>query len=281
MTTALTANGREPPPASPAGPTVLAAEEITVRFGGLAALQDVSVAVPPHAVVGLIGPNGAGKSTLVAVLSGLLAPQHGRVLLDGVDVTSQPAHRRARQGLARTFQQPELFAGMTVRDHLVVAWRAQFARQRMWRDFVDARAWRRSPAAEHERVDGLIGQLGLGHLANAAVAGLPLGYSRLVEIGRALAPRPKVVLLDEPLSGLDEDESERLAGTIGDLVASEGVSFLLIDHDVDKVLAGSTSVAVLDFGHLITTGTAAQVRAHPEVQAAYLGTASSGTREPG
>lgn len=262
-----------PAPAATGAVPVLAAEEVSVRFGGLAALRDVSLVVPRRSIVGLIGPNGAGKSTLVSVLSGLLTPQAGRVFIDGADVTAQPAHRRARRGLARTFQQPELFAGMTVREHLAVAWRSHFDRRRFWRDFVDGGAWRRPPKAESQRIDRLVEQLDLGHLVDAAVAALPLGYSRLVEIGRALAASPKVVLLDEPLSGLDADETERLAVTIRSLVESEGVSFLLIDHDVDTVLSRSTSVVALDFGQVITTGTAAQVRSHPQVRASYLGDA--------
>jgi ABC-type branched-subunit amino acid transport system ATPase component len=153
----------------------------------------------------------------------------------------------------------------------MIAWRNRFDRSRMWRDLIDGRSWRRPPQREAERVDYLLDRLGLESLRHAAVTSLPLGSSRLVEVGRALASSPRVVLLDEPLSGLDSAESESLAATLDDLVASEGVSFLLVDHDVDIVLAKSKHVVALDAGRVIAQGTPAEVRANPAVQAAYLG----------
>jgi len=252
---------------------VLAGEGISVRFGGLQALNNVSIEVPRQAIMGLIGPNGAGKSTLIGVLSGLLAPTSGRVRLDGADVTSQPAQQRARRGLARTFQQPELFAGLSIREHLMLAWRVRHDKARMWQDLVLGRAWRRPDSGENERVDQLLESLGLARLGHAPVAALPLGYSRLVEIGRALAASPQVVLLDEPLSGLDAQESEQVADVLYGLVGSEGVSFLLVDHDVDTVLERSARVMVLDFGEVISVGTADEVRSDELVRAAYLGDA--------
>jgi branched-chain amino acid transport system ATP-binding protein len=260
---------------------VLAGEGISVRFGGLQALNNVSIEVPRQAIVGLIGPNGAGKSTLIGVLSGLLAPSSGRVSLDGVDVTSEPAQARARRGLARTFQQPELFAGLSIREHLMLAWRVRHERARMWKDLLLGRAWQRPDRDENERVDQLLEGLGLARLGHAPVAALPLGYSRLVEIGRALAASPKVVLLDEPLSGLDGQESEQVAEILYGLVGSEGVSFLLVDHDVDTVLERSARVMVLDFGEVITVGTAAEVRANDLVRAAYLGAAVESDKKVG
>ena len=250
---------------------VLAGEGISVRFGGIKALTDVSIGIPPQSIVGLIGPNGAGKSTLIGALSGLIPPTSGRVLLDGVDVTSQSAHARARRGMARTFQQPELFAGLSVREHLVLAWRIARKRSRMWTDLLLARAWKPADQAEKDQVDRLLESLGLQKLANAPVAALPLGYSRLVEVGRALAASPRVVLLDEPLSGLNGDESEYLAGMLFELASSEAVSFLLVDHDVDIVLERSHMVTVLDFGQVITSGSPEQVRANEQVRSAYLG----------
>jgi branched-chain amino acid transport system ATP-binding protein len=260
---------------------VLAGEGISVRFGGLQALNNVSIEVPRQAIMGLIGPNGAGKSTLIGVLSGLLAPSSGRVSLDGADVTSHSAQQRARRGLARTFQQPELFAGLSIREHLMLAWRVRHDRARMWKDMLLGRAWRRPDRDENERVDQLLEGLGLARLAQAPVAALPLGYSRLVEIGRALAASPQVVLLDEPLSGLDAQESEQVAEVLYGLVRSEGVSFLLVDHDVDTVLERSARVMVLDFGEVITVGTAAEVRSNDLVRAAYLGDAVEGDKKVG
>ena len=251
--------------------TVLTGENISVSFGGIKALTDVSIQVPEQSIVGLIGPNGAGKSTLIGVLSGLLRPGQGRVYLDGADVTKLAAHKRARRGLARTYQLPELYAGLTVRDHLVLAYRLRHERSRMWRDLLDGRGWRPASAAENERVDHLLEWLGLTELRFSAVAALPLGYSRLVEVGRALAGSPRVVLLDEPLSGLDSEESEALAETLHDLVQSEQVSFLLIDHDVDTVLTRSSDVVVLEFGQVIARGTPAEIRESDVVRSAYLG----------
>jgi branched-chain amino acid transport system ATP-binding protein len=250
---------------------VLVAESIIVTFGGVRALSDVTVAVPERSIVGLIGPNGAGKSTLLGAVSGLVPIQSGRVFLGATEVTSATSQQRARRGLARTFQHPEMFAGLSVREHLVLAWRMRYDRRRLWRDLLDARAWRRPPTDEDERVDYLLARLALEPVADHAVPALPLGTSRLVEVGRALAASPSVVLLDEPLSGLDVAESERLAETLEDLVKTEDISVLLVDHDVHTVLMRSRRVVVLNFGHVIARGSPEEVRRHPEVCAAYLG----------
>ena len=252
---------------------VLAASGITVHFGGLTALSDVSITVPQGTIVGLVGPNGAGKSTLFAVLSGLLRPASGRVELRGKDVTNATPQSRARHGLARTFQQPELFMGLTVREHLVLAHRVRFAPRRLWRDMVDPRALLPASRDEDERVNGLLELLDLTHVARGAVGALPLGTSRLVEIARALATRPDVVLLDEPLSGLDMRESENLASIFRRVVANDErrVSLLMVEHDVATVLSLSSQIFVLDFGELIASGTPADIRNNASVRSAYLG----------
>jgi ABC-type branched-subunit amino acid transport system ATPase component len=270
--TAVDAESRSPAFSDPADP-VLTATGITVRFGGLTALSDVGLEVPPGTIVGLVGPNGAGKSTLFAVLSGLLRPSTGRVFLHGDDVTGASAQARARNGLARTFQQPELFMGLTVREHVVLAHRVRFSRQRLWRDMVDPRSILPPSKEENDRVDGLLELLDLTHVARASVGALPLGTSRLVEIARALATRPDVVLLDEPLSGLDMRESENLASVFQRVVASDDrrVSLLMVEHDVATVLSLSSRIFVLDFGELIASGTPAEIRSNAAVKAAYLG----------
>jgi branched-chain amino acid transport system ATP-binding protein len=250
---------------------VLAGEDITVRFGGLKALADFSIVVPRKTIVGLIGPNGAGKSTAVGVLSGLVSPLAGKVSLGGEDVTHLSPEGRARRGLARTFQHVELFAGLSVREHLILPWRMRFARQRRWRDLLDGRAWRKPPSEEVDRIDGLLRLLGIERIAQAPIASLPLGTCRLVEVARALAASPSVVLLDEPLAGLDPRESQRLAHALRQAIDSEGVSFLFIDHDVDTVLAHSSHIVVLDFGETIAAGTPETVRADEKVRRAYLG----------
>ncbi len=251
----------------------LVAKAITVRFGGLMALSDVSLEIEPGTIAGLVGPNGAGKSTLLAVLSGLLRPNAGQVWLRGEDVTRASARARATRGLARTFQQPELFLGLTVREHLVLAYRARVARNRLWRDMLDPRCLLPPSPAENERVDGLLEALRLTKVAKAPVAALPLGIVRLVEVGRALASDPHVLLLDEPLSGLDMKASENLLSVFRHIVEQNdhGLSLVIVEHDVAAVLALSDTVFVLDFGERIAAGTPEHIRNDPAVRAAYLG----------
>ncbi|MCW2532936.1 MAG: Branched-chain amino acid transport system ATP-binding protein [Blastococcus sp.] len=265
MSTALTESG------TAATTARIEAHGITVRFGGLVALNEVDLLVPAQSIVGLIGPNGAGKSTLFAVLSGLLRPTAGTVLMDGENVSRSSPQERARRGLARTFQHPELFSAMTVRDHVVLAYRVRHAKSRIWSDLVTGRGFRRPPAQETARVDELIDALHLGDIQHRPVAGLSLGKSRMVEVARALAVDPKVLLLDEPSSGLDVKETEELAATLVRVVADHGVSLLLVEHDVELVLGMCDLVHVLDFGVKISEGKPAAIRADPAVRAAYLG----------
>jgi ABC-type branched-subunit amino acid transport system ATPase component len=252
---------------------VLLARGITVRFGGLNALSDVDLDVAPSSIAGLVGPNGAGKTTMLAVLSGLLRPTQGRVWLRGKDVTEASAQARARSGLARTFQQPELFLGLTVREHLVLADRVHFTPRRLWRDMVDPRSLMPASSDENERVDGLLELLNLTRVAKAPVAALPLGVCRLVEVGRALASQPHVILLDEPLSGLDMKASENLLSVFQRVVkqTDRDVSLLLVEHDVAAVLALSNWIFVLDFGERIAADIPEEIRRDPAVRSAYLG----------
>jgi branched-chain amino acid transport system ATP-binding protein len=249
----------------------LAATGVTVRFGGVVALDGVSIEVPDAQIIGLVGPNGAGKSTLFSVLSGLLRPDAGRVTMRGDDVTHASPQARAARGLSRTFQHPELFQGLTVRDHLVLAHRIKHARARILGDLFTFGGFRSSPREENERLDMLIDELSLRPIADRAVIGLPLGQARLVEIGRALARDPSILLLDEASSGLDARETDELAGVLRRVVHELGISLLLVEHDVDLVLGLSDRVVVLDFGVCIATGTPAQIREDPAVRAAYLG----------
>jgi branched-chain amino acid transport system ATP-binding protein len=263
------------PPDAPASTesAALAANGITVRFGGLTALSAVSIDVQPGKIAGLVGPNGAGKSTLLAVLSGLLRPNSGEVFLHGDDVTKASCRSRSRKGLARTFQQPELFMGLTVREHLMLAHRARVAPQRLWRDMLDPRFLLPPGNEESERVDELLELLRLTRVEKAPVAALPLGISRLVEVGRALASEPNVLLLDEPLSGLDIKASENLLTVFRQIVdqPDHQVSLIMVEHDVAAVLSLSDIVFVLDFGERIAVGTPEVIRNDPAVRAAYLG----------
>ncbi|HZS14595.1 MAG TPA: ATP-binding cassette domain-containing protein [Candidatus Dormibacteraeota bacterium] len=257
-------------PATPGVP-LLRAQDVSVRFGGVLALKDVTVAVPEGRIVGLVGPNGAGKSTLFGVLSGLLRPQTGNVELEGQDITALPPHRRARLGVARSFQQPELFDSLTVAEHMILGIRMGQNPQRAAADLVGVAGWKRQSPEETQRVESLLEGLGLSEMTNRPCVALPAGASRLVEVGRALAMRPRVVLLDEPAAGLDETETEELQGALARAAQEERVAFLVVEHDLEFVMGLCEMVYVIDFGSIIASGSPAEVRSSRLVHEAYLG----------
>jgi ABC-type branched-subunit amino acid transport system ATPase component len=206
------------------------------------------------------------------VLSGLLRPRSGRVLMDGDDITQRSPQTRARRGLARTFQRMELFTELTVREHLVVARRVHQGRQRFTGYFLDMTGLGERPGpGEADAVGEILSLLGLEAVADRPAVAVPLGTGRLVEVGRALASEPSVMLLDEPSSGLDVHETEQLGGALRRVRQDRGTAFLLVEHNVEFVLELSDRVSVLDFGSVLTEGTPDEVRDNPEVQAAYLG----------
>jgi branched-chain amino acid transport system ATP-binding protein len=230
---------------------------VSVRFGGLEALGDVFIGVDAGHVTGLIGPNGAGKTTLFNVITGLQTPDGGRVVLDDKDLTTARPHRRARAGIGRTFQRLETFGTLSVRDNVLVA--AEMRRQ-----------WSKERFKPGPVVAELIERVGLDDVADDLVDTLPTGTQRLVEVARALAAQPRVLLLDEPSAGLNEHETEALAGLLREL-ASTGLAILLVEHDMGLVMSASDRIYVLDFGRIIAVGDPAQVQADPLVRAAYLG----------
>jgi len=247
------------------GQALLRAEHVTVRFGGNQALTDVDVDVRVGEVTGLIGPNGAGKTTLFNVITGLLAPTTGRIAFDGRDVSRLDTHKRARLGIARTFQRLELFTDLSVRDNLRVAGEIR----NTWGGFRSAQ--RINVGRETERVLDL---LGLRAIADADVSTIPTGTARVVELGRALMIQPRVLLLDEPASGQSDDETKAFEALLRRLARDDGLSVLLVEHDMALVMEVCDRIHVLDFGEVISVGTPDEVRNDPRVRDAYLGTAS-------
>jgi branched-chain amino acid transport system ATP-binding protein len=248
--------------------SLLAARGVSKSFSGITALDQVSLDVEPQEIVGLIGPNGAGKTTFFNCLLGILRPDRGTVEFDGRDLTRVPTHRRARLGIARTFQRIELFTGMTPREHLLVAERVRNGRGALWKDLL---FMGRPNADEQRRAQAILDLLGLATVADRTVESLSLGVGRLVEVGRALMMEPKLLLLDEPSSGLDRHETEALAATLLDVQRERGIAILLVEHDVELVRGFVQRVYVLDFGTLIASGPTQEVFADSAVRRAYLG----------
>jgi branched-chain amino acid transport system ATP-binding protein len=249
---------------------LLELEEISLAFGGLQALDQVSFAVAPGTVQAVIGPNGAGKTTLFNLITGFLSPQAGKVVFQGEEIQGRPPHQVAGMGIARTFQLVQLFDHMTVLENVMVG------RHRLTRAGLLAGAlrlpWTKGEEKSiRERAYEELAFVGLGDRARQPAATLPLGLKRLLEIARALAAEPTLLLLDEPASGLDAAETERLQEMIQAL-RDRGLTTLLVEHDMGLTMEIADRIAVLNYGQLIATGTPREVQKNPEVIAAYLGT---------
>jgi ABC-type branched-subunit amino acid transport system ATPase component len=245
---------------------LLDVHEVSVRFGGLQALNGVSLDIDTGHVTGLIGPNGAGKTTLFNVVTGLLAPNTGQVELDKRDITRRKPHQRCRLGIGRTFQRLETFGSLTVSENVLVA-----AEMR--------RGWSRDRARSPVTLTNeILERVGLAAMADERVDRLPTGTARLVELGRALATQPRVLLLDEPSAGLNESETATLGALLRE-VAGSGLAVLLVEHDMQFVMGTCERIHVLDFGRIISVGTPKDVQADEGVRSAYLGEAEERTRQ--
>jgi branched-chain amino acid transport system ATP-binding protein len=245
----------------------LEVKDLTKSFGGFVAVRNASLVAEPGRVTSLIGPNGAGKTTLFHAMSGIVPPDSGEVLLGDHNLKGMTPDRRARAGMARTFQILELFGGLSVAENLQVAVEGR-STNRIWRDLFSLR--HPDDPAVRARVAEALDLVGISHLAQRQAGSLPTGLSRLVELARALCTEPRVLLLDEPASGLSGPETDRLLDVLASL-ADLGLTILLVEHDIELVMALSEKIYVLDFGAMIAEGTPDEVRADPAVRAAYLG----------
>jgi len=252
-------------------PSLLEVAELSLSFGGIRALNSVSFAANKGEITAVIGPNGAGKTSLFNSISGFYKPSSGHVIFDGNDISKLPAHKRAGLGLARTFQNVALFRGMSVLDNIKLGGHGRLksnALSAMWYAGA-ARAEEMGLRREIERE--VIDFLEIDHIRNLSVAGLPYGLQKRVELARALAMQPKLLMLDEPVAGMNREETEDMARFILDIQEERGITVLLIEHDMGMVMDISSKVVVLNFGEVIASGSADEVRAHPEVIRAYLG----------
>jgi branched-chain amino acid transport system ATP-binding protein len=249
---------------------LLEVENLSVAFGGIRAVDGVSFAVEAGQAVSIIGPNGAGKTTIFNLISRIYQPTGGTIRFKGEDITTLPAHRAAQRGIGRTFQNVELFAGGTVLNNLLLGCevhrRTNFAAEMLFLPRVA-----RQEAAFRARVDDIIDLLGLRPYRNVGVASLPYGLRKVVELGRALAMEPDLLLLDEPSSGLNSRDTEVMGGWIAEIRRRRPVTMVIVEHDMNLVAAVSDHVLALEAGRVLAQGSAAEVQRHPDVIRAYLG----------
>ena len=245
-------------------------DDLALAFGGVRALDGVGFKVEAREVFALIGPNGAGKTSVLNVVTRVFDAAAGAVRLDGRDITALPRHRVAGAGIARTFQNIELFEGATVLDNLLLG-RHRFDHGGAWRQFFNTARARTLEDASRAKVEDVIEFLDLAPWRGQRVAGLPYGVRKIVELGRALATEPRLLLLDEPASGLNPEETRDLAFWIDDIRHDLGITVVMVEHDMSLVSEVADRVLAMHLGRPLATGTPAEVQAHPDVIAAYLG----------
>jgi len=250
--------------------SLLTAEDLAINFGGISALAGVSFAVEPGQVLTIIGPNGAGKTTIFNLLSRIYEPTRGRLVFCDEDITSVPAHEIARRGIARTFQNIELFQHASVLQNLLLG-RHAHKRSRFFEELLFLPRVRALELQHREAVETVIDFLDLQPYRDSLIVNLPYGVRKVVEMARALCTQPKLLLLDEPSSGLSVEETEDMAFWIQDIRTLLGITVLMVEHDMTLVSAVSDRVVALNYGRVIATGTVREVQAHPDVVKAYLG----------
>jgi branched-chain amino acid transport system ATP-binding protein len=264
----VTGVGHRPGPTAGTGGPFLEASGLTVNFGGVRALDQVSLAIEPRAISSLIGPNGAGKTTAFNVVTGFLRPDAGQVAFRGERLSGLRPYQIARRGVVRTFQQARVFAGVSVLESVLMGGYLQ-AGYGLWRALLHDRAMRRGEAELLRQAREILDFLGL-HRPDELAGRLPYGERKLLEIAIALAARPAVLLLDEPAAGMNPEERRRLTGIL-QRVVERGVTILLVEHDMHLVMDISRTVVVLNFGRKIAEGSPREIVKNPEVVRAYLG----------